>query len=374
MEQTTTGSTSGALHAIRGTFGFLLSVLLLILLLLNGFLFPAKTTVFKGDSINEIFENLNIYKALSESLAADYEEELSNLGKSNAIYKTILTEKNIQKFCDTVITGVLEDKEMDFSFLEAAAIDTAKSEIDSTINNAFDEIAQNHKVINADTLSSNSALNAFEESYGLDISGTIMDALSSQYGVTSIDLNYIDINTVKSFVSDSIKNTVYPEVESMISETITESSSSITEEINASIDKFKLKDSILMFDTYLASFKLLVTAIFVIIAIIIIIQLIMYHSCLYRAFRNFFISSIFSGIIVAGIGYIATNTLPPAIEQFAAESDYGPALIDFITAVLIPYFKQLNTMGIIYLAAFAICLILSIIFKTVYKNKHTIHY
>ncbi len=382
MEQTTTAAanTSGALHVIRGIFSFMLSVLLIILLLFNGLLFPMKFTFIKGNSVNEIFKNLNVYEMLHEVMAETFDENYSKFSMSRELYEIIFTDENFEEICDTIITAIMNDEDIDLSFLEENIVNTVKSEVITTIDSAFSEIAANniensfnkdgvnHNVINASVLASNTALNNFKNAYGLDISSIIMNVISTQYGVESIDLNYIDINTVKSFVTDSIETTVYPEIENAISETIDEASASINAEIQASLQEAGIKENIILFESSIAGFNMLIIAIFAVIATIMFIQIIMYHSCLYRAFRNFSTSALFSGLIIAGLGFISSLAFPIAIDEVAGEVN-STAFVNFIDKLIAPFFRNITNIGVAYLAAFVVCLILSIIFKAKYKKR-----
>ena len=381
MEQTTTASnTSGILHVIRGIFGFLLSILLIILLLLNGLLLPMKSSFIKGKSVNEIFENLNVYEMLREVMSETLNENYSKLGISQKLYETIFTNENIEEICDISITAIMNDEAIDLSFLKEDIADVVKSEVLITIDSAFSEIAAdnidssfnkdgaNHNVINANVLASNTALNNFKNAYGVDIDEAIMNAISSQYGVESINLNFIDINTVKSFVIDSMETTVYPEIDNAISEIIDETSASINAEIQPSLQDANIKENIILFESSIAGFGMLIIAIFAVIVTIMFIQIIMYHSCLYRAFRNFSVSSFFTGLIIAGLGFISSLAFPIAIDEVTKEVN-SPAIINFLDRLIVPFFKSITNIGVAYLAAFVVCLILSVIFKAIYKKR-----
>lgn len=375
MEQSTAAAnTSGALHVIRGIFGFLLSALLIILLVFNGFVLPAKTTFIKGDTVNEILENLDLHEVIYEIAGELFDKNYSEFGISRELYETFFTEDNIKEICDTSITAIMNDEDIDLSFLKDDVINKLKSEVNTTINSAFDEIAAaDHKVIDANVLASNTALINFKNAYGVDVSGVIMSAISSQYGIESIDLNYIDINAVKGFVSESVETTVYPEIENTISKTISNASVTVNTELDKMLDGRSIKSDIILFETSVAGFKLLIIAILTVIAVIMIIQLIMYHSCLYRAFRNFSISALFPGLLITGMGFISSMALPIALEEVAAEIN-NTTFTEFVERLITPFFDSFTMTGLIYLAAFAVFLILSVILKIAHKKRNTIYY
>ena len=376
MEQSTTNTanTSGALHVIRGIFGFLLSVLLIILLVFNGFVLPVKTTFIKGNTVDELLENHNVYEVIYEAAGELLDKNYSELGISHELYETFFTEDNIKEICDTSLSAVMNDEDIDLSFLKEDIITNLKSEVNTTINSAFDEIAANHMVIDANVLASNTALTNFKKAYGVDVSGVIMSAISSQYGIESIDLNYIDINAVKSFVSGSVETTVYPEIENAIGKTITDASATLNTELQNALDGRSIKSDIALFETSIQGFKLLIIAILAVIAVIMIIQLIMYHSCLYRAFRNFSLSALFPGLFFAVIGFISSLALPIAIEEVAMEINNSTFTKFVERLIMTPFFEGIKNIGLIYLAAFVVCLILSIVLKVAYKKKNTIYY
>ncbi len=375
MEQstTTTANTSSALHVIRGIFGFLLSILLIILLVFNGFLLPIKTTFIKGNTVDELLENHNVYEVIYEAAGELLDKNYSGLGISRELFETFFTEDTVKEICDTSLTAVMNDEDVDLSFLKEDIITNLKSEVDTTINSAFDEIATNHKVIDANVLASNTALINFKNAYGVDVSGVIMSAISSQYGIESIDLNYIDVNAVKNFVSGSVETTVYPEIENAIDKTIADASATLNTELQGILEGRSIKSDIALFETSIQGFKLLITAILAVIAVIMIIQLIMYHSCLYRAFRNFSLSALFPGIFFTGIGFISSLALPIAIEEVAMEIN-NATFTEFVERLMTPFFDGIKNIGLIYLAAFVVCLILSIVLKVAYKKKNTIYY
>lgn len=378
MEQpanTNTIKASGALCILRGLLGLLLSTILIILLITNGLVIPVKTAFIKGDSLKEMLENSNVYEMLYEIANEAFEKNYPEHGISSTLYKMLLTEDTFKEICIKSTDAVMNNEAIDLSFLNESIFDSLKKEVNSTIDNAFEEItASNHKVIDANVLASNTALTNFKNNYGIDVSGAIMSAISSQYGIESIDLNYVDISTVKSFViTESMNNTVYPEIEAAVSSAVSDASKAINAELENFLNGRDIKSDIILFEASISNLKLLITIVFIVIAIIVIIQLIMYHSCIYKALRNISISALLPGLIIAGLGIFSSAVLPTAIKEIAAEFD-STAFAKFTEQLIEPLFDSFTKLGRIYLAAFAICLILSIVFKIIYKKQNTIYY
>ncbi|MBQ9764651.1 MAG: hypothetical protein IJW18_00455 [Lachnospiraceae bacterium] len=345
---------------VRGFFGFLLTLLLSVFVFITTIVIPINATYLKGSSVGDIIRNTGIYDFAMDIVKGELSGEYAD------VFKDVLNENDIANICDSLMDAVVSGDDIDLSYMQEDLVSSIEAIVNSTIDSALDEIKKGSNIIDAESLSKNKSLRDLEDTYNMDVTGMIIDKLESGYGVTSIDLNtYNAEEMVRKLLEKIMENDIHPFIESEVAVALDNAS----DEINSSLGSdSELKPAFGMLDLAMSLVDFAIVLLCIFIAAFIIIQIAMYHSCMYRACRNVSLSTFIPGIIITLSAIISKFILTGILVEALASTEIAN-YSDSVTEIVSPLFTSLLIGGLISLAVAILFFILSLSFKTGYEKK-----
>ena len=357
-------------HPFRAFLGFLFTFLLTILLLLNGILLPLKSTILRGNGINDVIVNNGIYSSAKDILIEsfmDSENPESAEVSAEAIGQLLDTEL-METMGKEITEALINGDEVDFSAVTDTLADKVEEGLRDTIDKTFEEIqASGISVVSSDVIKENGAVKEFQNEFGMDISDMITGVIMEQYGQESIDLNRVDIADAKKEVNSYMEENIYPEIPKFIEKSMEEASSQLNKEIKESVIGSDAQKTLKMVDEGIGFSTTLLYIILASIAGLVLIEVLIYKPCIYRAFRNIYISLILPSIttILAGVGAIAL--IPMIMNEMNLDKEEQMAM-DLFNKVFSRFANAILITGIVYIVLFVILVVLASRFKAIYNK------
>ena len=310
-------------HIGRALCGFFLTCLLILLLILNGFLISLKISFLKDNNINNILENTGFYSAVREVVVDEIYKNTNALGISKEALSDILSEDIISNTAQTITDAVINEENIDLSYLKEDCKNIAQSASDKAVDVIFDNLSDTSKIFDAKTLADNPDLKQFEYNYGINVSDNIIDVMESTFSTTVVDLNNTDKNKVKKVVASAMTEKVYPVIDQTFHKYIYEANDFVNKSVSSINNSYHLNDILKDIEKGAARLFYAIIIISVLIVGILLLELFIYRHSRYRSFRNFSYGMFCSGFVLILFGiYLKFISIDRIFDRLFYEPDY----------------------------------------------------
>lgn len=320
----------------RAFLGFILTAMLTFVLIGTCFAICLKTTVFKGEGLKDLINNIDIGEVVEEimieSANETLEQEKDELSSSASKFtETILNEDVISDVADIMVEGLTSDKEVDFSSVKEGCMNALTDMSEQTVEDVLNDIKNTSNVIDAETLKNNEIIKQYQEEFNIDITTPILEQMETVYGSKSVSLDDVDVEEVKSEAKEAINQKVMPDIEKKVDQFIEETNI----EVNKELHSFRKDNDIeSITDIFNPIFAVILRSIIIgsIIALVIIgIQMLIYKKDISRAVKNVGIASVFVTIAMIGLKFLCSflaNILKDMVEGDKAVVNALNTIID----------------------------------------------
>lgn len=354
-------------HIGRAFCGFFLTCILILLLILNGLLISLKISFLKDDDINNILENTGFYSAVHEIIVDEIYKNTNALGISKEALGDILSEDIISDAAQTITDAVINEEDIDLSYLKEDCKNIAQSASDKTVDAIFDNLSDNSKIFDVKALADNPELKQFEYNYGIDVSDNIISVMESTFNTTVIDLNNIDKNDVKETVASAMTEKVYPVIDMTFHQYIYEANDFVNKSVSSINDSYHLNDILRNIEKSSARLFYTIIIISIFIIGILLLEVFIYRHSKYRSFRNFFYGMLCSGFILILSGIcLKFISIDHIVDRFFYEPDYLETILKGYGANII---TLLNSAVIITGAVYTAIAVFFMVVASLMKRK-----
>lgn len=354
----------------KAVLGLILSFIMIPLLVINGYFISLKSTILKGDSINDLLDNCNFYSTVQEVVIDELYNNAKALGLSRDALNDLFPENTLSDAAENITNAITSNESIDLSYLKDDCMDIAKSTADAVTDTVFESFESSSKTFDVTSLTSNTVLKQFEEDYNVTITDSVVNGLESTYGTTTIDLSAIDSSEIKASISETLTEKVYPAIDNVFDEYITEANNLVNQAIREFNDNYHMNDMFKIVEKTLDSLYIAICIMIIIVLALFAIQLLLYRPYIYKAFKNFSITALISGIIILISGmfilFIKDMILSDLLDSYGSIAD---VITDFVDSNLSSVNNMIIAVGVVYIILFIICIIISSLIKK-YSKRH----
>lgn len=357
-------STPKAVSFGKSVLGLFLTFIMIPLLVVNGYFIALKTTVLQGNNINDLLDNCNFYDTVQTAIVDELFKNTESLGLSKDALNELFPQDMLSDAAEKVTNAITSNETVDLSYMKDECIDVAEATADSVADSVLDSFENTSKIFDIKSLTSNTTLQQFEKDYGIHITDNVINELETQFGTTTIDLSIVDTAEVKAIVSTTLHDKVYPSIENAFDEYIAEANDLVNRSISEFNDEYNLDGFLKLAENTLSAFLVSIIVISIIILALFAVQLLVYKPHIYKAFKNFSLASLISGIIILTSGMFILYVKDMLLSELADASDSITIVIkDFIDTNLSSVNNMIIAIGIIDLVVFIACIIISSLLK-----------
>lgn len=356
-------------HTGRAVAGFFLSFITFVLLIAGGCLLSVKTTVLKGDSINDILDNCGFYETVQSAVVNELYKNTASIGLSKDAVNKILPPDTIAGAAKLLTDAVTDNTSVDLSYLKDDCLDIAEKTSEDVVDIVFDGIDKSDKAFDVKSLSDNDVVTRFENDYGISVSDRVEASFKSTFGTTKVDLNTVDMDAVKAQVTETLAENVYPAINTAFDRYIDQANRLLNEAIRSVNEDYELNSLIRMAEHSLSMLTAAIVIIYVFAAVLSALQLFIYRRAVYKAFKNFSVSLLISGIIIFVSGMALKFVQDIALEHIDSFDSTGVIIKSFIEDNISAVCNMIIAVGVIYTAVFA----LSAAAAHIIKNRRVCH-
>lgn len=360
-------STPKTSHTGRAFLGFLLTFFVVVFFIIQGLTISLKSSFLKGNSIASTLESMGFYDTLQELIVSEISNNAGNINLSEDAVNKIFSKNTIAEVSEVFTEAIIDGKDVDISFIKDDCLDITKSVtssvVDTVVDTVFKEFNDSSKTIDISSITSNSNIKQLEADYGISVTKTIEDTISSKFGTTTIDLSVIDSNDVRESVDKALVDTLYP----TISTAFDTYSDDINALINESVDEIKSDYNLDMAfkktDSLLKSFSLTNIVIIVISIVLVCLEILLYRKEMRRGFRNIAIASLLSGIFYGIITMAITFVKDLIFSNLNTFEKAEKVVKDFVEQLVNNFYGCILIICIVYIVVSISCFIASSILK-----------
>ena len=350
-------------NTLRAFLGFILTFLMLLFLLIDGYLISLKSSVLKGNDLNDILENCGFYETIQDAILEKVNDNASSLGISQSAINNVFSNSIITDTVENITQSIISDEDIDLRYLKDDCMNIATTTSQTVVDEVFDSIENSDKVLDAASLANNEAIKQFSKDFNLNVTDTILDKVEENYDTTSLDLSKVDTSTAKKQISSKITEKVFPIIDKAFDKYIQNANDLVNTSIQKLDSEYNVKLIVKNIEKYLHALTIMIVIITIMILAFLPIQILIYKAAIYKAFKNFSIATLISGLIMNITGFFTIfikNTFLDEVFNLNYSKEIW--LKDFINENITSVKNSIIAVGVIYL-------ILSIIFCFVFLNK-----
>lgn len=362
MEQNLKPNTS--FRAGRAFLGIFLSLLVFILLIVEGYLFSLKSTILKGDSIEDILEHSGFYTSMESVLVNELLDSSETIGLSKDTLTELFPSGTLSESADVIVSSIANNEPVDLSYIKDDCVNMVETTSEKVVASVFDDFKSSSQTIDASHIANHSAIADFEKDFGIEISDTIAEEINLAFGSTTVDSSSLDIDKAKATVNDTLSHTLYPVIEQAVDQYVDLANDLISRAISQMNNDYHIDDFFKSANKGLANLHTAIIVLLVLIFLVMAIQLLLYKPYIHRAFRNISITCFLSGIIIF-ISSMALQFIRDIMldELWEPTDSTSTILGDFIDTNISSLNNMFIALGVVYIVISIISMVSASILK-----------
>lgn len=360
-------------HIGRAILGFLLSLMMIITVFSSGLLLSLKLSVFKGSDINEFLDEMGFHSTIQEVVVNEIKnqipsgnEQIANL--SDEALEAIFTEEVVKDVTVSITDAITEDKEIDLNVIKDDCINAITEVSETAIDEVITELKNTTSVIDIEALTNNSVIQKYQKDYNVDVTSVIIDQMETVYGSTSISLEEIDFEEVKSEAKVAIKEHVIPVIEEKVDSVIEEANVKVNEEFKTIKEENDLK---MYTDAFGMILNLITIAVIVGISVSVVIGLVqvflVYRKQKTKGIKNICVVSAITVCLTCGVS-VALGIVKNIVTETLGDEPIEKMVSKFLNTNVS---NASSTLNLVAISLAVMCVGLIILLVVMNKKKNT---
>lgn len=362
-------------NVLRNILSGILAFFLCINLIITAAFFCVRFGAFKGNSFDEILDNMNAYSLINDSARDIVISEFSGqFGHEDDISKCI-PDNLISDVCKETVDSLVNDEDADYSFITDYSTDISTGITNIVVDGVYTMIKEETKdipLIPKAAITQNESISSYSSEFNIDVNSSMESALSSF--PDEIDVSSILSEETKNNISSELGKTISKSVEKYLADNIDNINTSINKQLTENEDIKEIKQVLNTINEYLYLINI-AFVILVILDVIFAAIIIFFHkAAIYKGLLKNGIAVFLSGLFCFVCAVVGRRSAASGIDALAVElkkeitfsiesiTDY---LIKLTDAVLNP----LKIFGIAYIVLAVICFAATYYFKKTTSDK-----
>ena len=397
----------------RAFLGFLLTFLMTIALIVNGLVMSVKTTILNGSDVSEILENLNVYEVLSDLISSEISKattddsdtdedtdseagvdvsvkeiakvattadvtpsddtaDTDSINISEDAINAIFGEDILKEITKVVTDSIKNEQDVDLSGVKDKCMVNVEDLALSLIDDVVDEIEEmDADTLSAETVKNLSSVQKIKKDYGVDVDTIVSDFVQNNHGSDTINIADVDFEALRTEAKSTVKNDVMPKLDKTMDTYIADVSKTVNDSIKDANEAYNISGLINGVEDAVSTLNIVMLSCIIVAVVFAALQFLIYRTCINRACRNIFISTLISGIftlIFAMFVGTAKNLVSSILgsDGDAITKAVSKLIVDNIGAVG----DRMLLIAIVYIVVAILALVASIVIKKkLYTNS-----
>ncbi len=346
-----------------GILGFLLTFLMIAALFADGLLLGLKTTIFSGSDMVDVLKNANLFETVTEVVVSEITAATGNDMVSD-MAETLFSEEVLAEVTENVTEAIKNDEEVDLSGMKDVCMEEMKAASDGMVEKVIGEIEATGGEINAETLAGNATIQAIQDRYGVDVSTIVLEYMEENYGTTSISVEEVDLEAVKTEAQTTMEEVVMPVMEEAVDEYIVEVNRVVNEQIRTITKEYDISGMLIAIEKSIATLVNVIMILSIAAGVLLVLEILLYLKYINRAFRNIGIATVISGAFTAISGGAVIMLKSLFANFLGGTGDKAEqVIVNFIDSNISAIGYRILLIGGIYIVVAVVCFVLAGIVK-----------